>query len=69
MLTYANQFIDLVQNSKTSFVKNFVTEESYRAPMQAFIDAQTKFAKEVAKISETVYNTTVEQVEKFSVKK
>ncbi len=69
MLSYANSFIDTIQGAKTQFLNTVVTDKSAREPLQAFIDAQTKFAKEVVKISDTVYNQTVEQVEKFTAKK
>jgi len=69
MLAYANSFIDTVQGAKTQFLNTVVTEKTVREPLQAFVDAQTKFAKEVAKISDTVYNQTVAQVEKFTAKK
>ena len=69
MLSYANSFIDTIQGAKTQFLNTVVTDKSVREPLQAFVDAQTTFAKEVAKISDAVYNQTVSQVEKFTVKK
>jgi hypothetical protein len=69
MLSYANSFIDTVQGAKTQFLNTVVTEKSVREPLQAFVDAQTSFVKEIAKISDTVYNQTVSQVEKFTAKK
>jgi hypothetical protein len=69
MLSYANSFIDTIQGAKTQFLNTVITEKSVREPFQAFINAETTFAKEVAKISDTVYNQTVAQVEKFAVKK
>ena len=69
MLSYANSFIDTVQGAKTQFLNTVVTEKSVREPLQAFVDAQTSFVKEIAKISDTVYNQTVSQVGKFTAKK
>ncbi len=69
MLSYANSFIDTIQGAKTTFLNTVVTEKSVREPLQAFVDAQTTFAKEMAKISDTVYNQAVAQVEKFTGKK
>jgi len=69
MLSYANSFIDTVQGAKTQFLNTVVTEKSVREPLQAFVDAQTSFAKEVAKISNTFYTRAVAQVEKFTAKK
>jgi hypothetical protein len=69
MLSYANSFIDTVQGAKTQFLNTVVTEKSVREPLQAFVDAQTKFAKEMAKIADGYYNQAMEQVEKFTAKK
>lgn len=69
MLSYANSFIDTVQGAKTQFLNTVVTEKSVREPLQAFVNAQTNFAKEIAKISDSIYSQTVAQVEKFTAKK
>ena len=69
MLSYANSFIDTVQGVKTQFLNTVVTEKSVREPLQAFVNAQTNFAKEIAKISDSIYTQTVAQVEKFTAKK
>ena len=69
MLAYANSFIDAVQGAKTQFLNTVVTEKSVREPLQAFVNAQTNFAKEIAKISDSIYTQTVAQVEKFTAKK
>jgi hypothetical protein len=54
--------IDAVQNAKSGALKTFVTDESIRKPLQAFVDAQTTFAKEVAKVSNDFYNLAVSKV-------
>jgi len=69
MLTYANAFIDTIQGAKSQFLNTVVTDKKVREPLQSFVDAQTTFAKEMAKISNTVYGQITEQVEKFSTKK
>jgi hypothetical protein len=69
MLLYANSFIDTVQGAKTQFINTVITDKTAREPLQAFVDAQTIFAKEMAKISNKVYSQFTEQVEKFAVKK
>jgi hypothetical protein len=56
--------IDAVQNAKTGALKTFVTDESIRKPLQSFVDAQTTFAKEVAKISNEFYTLATQQVSK-----
>jgi hypothetical protein len=67
--TYANQFVDTIQTTKSMALKTLVTDEKVRAPMQSFIDAQTTFAKEMVKIADNVYSQVNEQVEKFITKK
>jgi hypothetical protein len=69
MLTYANAFIDTIQGAKSQFLNTVVTDKKVREPLQSFVDAQTTFAKEMAKISNTVYTQVTEQVEKFAAKK
>jgi hypothetical protein len=69
MLSYANSFIDTFQGVKTQFLNTVVTDKKVREPLQSFVDAQTTFAKEMAKISNTIYTQATEQVEKFTAKK
>jgi len=47
MKQYFNSAIDSVQYAKTQFLDTFVKEESLRAPMQDFVNAQAQFAREV----------------------
>jgi hypothetical protein len=42
-------FIDTVQNSKKYFVSTFITDEKVRKPLNAFVDAQTAFTKQIFK--------------------
>lgn len=49
-----NTFIDAVQNSKKFFVNTFVTDEKVRKPLNAFVDAQTAFTKQIVKSNEEV---------------
>ena len=42
-------FIDTVQGSKKYFVSTFVTDEKLRKPLNAFVDAQTAFTKQIVK--------------------
>lgn len=53
-LMYTNAAIDAVQSAKTQFISNFVKEETFQKPLQAFVDAQTTFAKVVAKTADDV---------------
>jgi hypothetical protein len=40
-------FIDTVQGSKKYFVSTFITDEKIRKPLNAFVDAQTVFTKQI----------------------
>jgi hypothetical protein len=62
-------FVNTIQDAKSKAVKTMVTDEKIRAPLQSFIDAQTAFAREMVKITESLYSQVSEQVEKFTVKK
>jgi hypothetical protein len=42
-------FIDTVQGSKKYFVSAFITDEKIRKPLNAFVDAQTTFTKQIVK--------------------
>jgi hypothetical protein len=42
-------FIDTVQGSKKYFVSAFITDEKIRKPLNAFVDAQTAFTKQIFK--------------------
>jgi uncharacterized protein YueI len=67
--TYANMFVNTIQDAKSKAVKTMVTDEKIRAPLQSFIDAQTAFAREMVKITESLYSQVSEQAEKFTIKK
>jgi len=42
-------FIDTIQSSKKYFVSTFITDENVRKPLNAFVDAQTIFTKQLVK--------------------
>jgi hypothetical protein len=42
-------FIDTVQGSKKYFVSAFITDEKIRKSLNAFVDAQTTFTKQIVK--------------------
>jgi hypothetical protein len=67
--TYANQFVDTVQDTKTNVLKTMITDEKVRAPLQSFVDAQTVFSKEMVKIADNMFIQFSTQVEKFTGKK
>lgn len=59
-------FIDTVQNSKKYFVNTFVTEEKVRKPLNAFVDAQTSFTKQIFKSFEDVSKYITDETQKVS---
>jgi predicted metal-dependent hydrolase len=68
MFTYAQTFIDTIQNAKTNTLKSLIVDSKLRQPFQAFIEAETTFAKAVAEIADDVYDQTTDQLKKFTVK-
>lgn len=63
---YATQAIDTIQNAKSTFLKNVVTDEKFRSPLQAFVDAQTDFAKEVVRVTDELVQQTANFVQEQS---
>ncbi len=66
---HVNSFIDTVQGAKSTFVKTFVQHEGIAKSLNSFIDAQTKFAKELVKTSSDVTTQVAEELTKFDAKK
>ena len=69
MLHIVNTTIDTIQGAKTTFVKTFVKDESIAKSLQAFVDSQTAFTKQVAKTTFEVATKTAQEVVKFDYKK
>lgn len=68
MFSYAQTFIDTIQTAKTNTLKSLIVDSKIRQPFQAFIEAETTFAKSVAEIADDVYTQSTEQLKKFAVK-
>lgn len=58
MLTFINNGIDAVEVAKKSFVQTFVPNKELQKPLNSFVEAQAKFAREVA-ASVSDFTTTV----------
>ena len=69
MLQAINTTIDTIQGAKSTFVKTFVKDESIAKSLQAFVDSQTAFTKQVAKTTFDVSTKVAEEAVKFDVKK
>lgn len=48
MLTFINNGIDAVESAKKTFVQTFVPNKEFQKPLNSFVEAQAKFAREVA---------------------
>lgn len=57
MFFMVNTAIDTIQSIKSNLVKTFVKDEEARKPLQAYINAQTQFAKKVAQETNTFFTT------------
>lgn len=69
MLQSVNTFIDTVQGAKTQIVKTFVKDETLAKSIQAFVDSQTTFTKQVAKTTFEVATESAKQAVKFDASK
>ena len=59
-------FIDTVQGAKKYFVNTFVTDKEMQKPLNAFVDAQTDFVKQVVKTNQTLAEQALNTLEKFA---
>lgn len=57
-----NTFIDSFQYGKKTFVNMFVTDENLRKSLNAFVDAQTIFAKQVVQTTDDVVTYTIKEI-------
>jgi hypothetical protein len=63
-----DQLIDTVQNGKKYFVSTFVTDESVRKSLNAFVDAQTEFTKQIVKTNNDMISYFADQSLKHKAK-
>lgn len=59
-------FIDTVQGAKKYFVNTFITDKEIQKPLNAFVDAQTDFVKQVVKTNQALADQVVTSFEKFA---
>ena len=62
MLYITDMAIDAIQSAKTTWLHTFIKEDSVRKPLQEFVEAQTKFTKQVAKSYFEVTGTAAKAV-------
>jgi uncharacterized protein (UPF0332 family) len=59
-------FIDTVQGAKKYFVNTFVTDKEIQKPLNAFVDAQTAFVKQVFQTNQSLAEQALTTFEKFA---
>lgn len=59
-----NYYIDSFQNGKKFFVNSFVTDQKSRDALNAFVDKQTDFTKQIFKTGEVIAMEYATQIER-----
>jgi hypothetical protein len=59
-------FIDTVQGAKKYFVNTFVTDKEIQKPLNAFVDTQTAFVKQIVETNKALVDQTFATFEKFA---
>ena len=59
-------FIDTVQGAKKYFVNTFVTDKEIQKPLNAFVDTQTEFVKQIVKTNQALAEQALNTFEKFA---
>jgi len=61
-----DSFIDTVQGAKKYFVNTFVTDKEIQKPLNAFVDTQTEFVKQIVKTNQALAEQALATFEKFA---
>ena len=61
-----DSFIDTVQGAKKYFVNTFVTDKEMQKPLNAFVDTQTEFVKQMVKTNQALAEQALNTFEKFA---
>jgi uncharacterized protein (UPF0332 family) len=59
-------FIDTVQGAKKYFVNTFVTDKEIQKLLNAFVDTQTTFVKQVFQTNQALAEQALTTLEKFA---
>ena len=59
-------FIDTVQGAKKYFVNTFVTDKEMQKPLNAFVDTQTAFVKQIVETNKALAEQALTTFEKFA---
>jgi hypothetical protein len=59
-------FIDTVQGAKKYFVNTYITDKEIQKPLNAFVDTQTAFVKQIVKTNQELTDQIQATLEKFA---
>ena len=59
-------FIDTVQGAKKYFVNTYITDKEIQKPLNAFVDTQTAFVKQIVKTNQELTSQMQATLEKFA---
>jgi hypothetical protein len=59
-------FIDTVQGAKKYFVNTYITDKEIQKPLNAFVDTQTAFVKQIVKTNQELAEQMQATLEKFA---
>ena len=59
-------FIDTVQGAKKYFVNTYITDKEIQKPLNAFVDTQTAFIKQIVKTNQELTDQIQATLEKFA---
>ena len=59
-------FIDTIQGAKKYFVNTFITDKEIQKPLNAFVDTQTAFVKQIVQTNQALADQATSTFEKFA---
>jgi hypothetical protein len=59
-------FIDTIQGAKKYFVNTYITDKEIQKPLNAFVDTQTAFVKQIVKTNQELTDQMQAILEKFA---
>ena len=59
-------FIDTVQGAKKYFVNTFIIDKEIQKPLNAFVDTQTAFVKQIVQTNQALVDQATTTFEKFA---
>lgn len=59
-------FIDSVQSTKKYFVNNFIKDENVQRALNAFVETQTMFVKQIFRTNDVVFRSSMDYVKNLT---